>query len=466
MQKSLAFRVSTHDDLRNHLYPGNKLEAAAIMLCHYGQGKDGFRLMVKELILIPADKCREQTSSYLQWPFADYMSSDTIEKVDKEGLSIFTVHSHPNGFRDFSTTDDVNDKELFHSISGWFDDNRPNGSAVMLPEGEMICRTVDKDGNFSLFQSVSVVGESIEIWKQPKEKQKIPAYGERISQTFGKKTFGVLQRLKIGVIGCSGTGSIIVELLTRNCVGQLVLVDPDIVEEKNLNRIVNTKKSDAQDKLHKVESIKNAIDEIGLGTKVVTYISDTYDTRVIEALCDCDVIFGCVDSVAGRYHLECIAYSYFIPYFDVGVHLEADGSGGISHADMVANYIHPGNNSLIERGVYTSRQLTAENLKRYDRNYYEVQKQAGYLDAVDEDQPAVISINMQAACLAFNDFLARLHNFRVDANADFSIQKFQLVHGCYLNESGGDVNSKVFGRDSGMGEKSLVIKRIKERNEI
>ena len=461
METSLVLKESTYKNLKEHLYPGNNLEFAAIMLCHYGQGKTGFRLMVKEVITISADKCNEQKSNYLSWAFADYMNPKKIEEIDKKGLSIITIHSHPNGYNKFSKTDDKNDKELFHSINHWFDDERPNGSAIMLPNGEIIARTVNK-GVFNPIQKVLIVGENIKIWQQSKKNNKIPDYGLKISQTFGKGTFNLLRDLNVGVVGCSGTGSIIVELLMRNCIGKLVLVDPKAVEEKNLNRIINAKKADVENSIYKVETLKKAISETGIDIQVDTYIKDTHNKEVVEALTDCDVIFGCVDSATGRYHLECIATAYFIPFFDIGVYLKADDKGSITHADVAAHYIHPESSSLIARGVYTSEQLTSEGWQKDDRDYYEKNRIAGYLEAVGEDQPAVISVNMQAACLGFNDFLARLHKFRLDDNSQFNIQRFQLVHGAYLNQESGKEPSPVFKKYLGMGEKSFLIQNLKK----
>ncbi|MDE0119101.1 MAG: ThiF family adenylyltransferase [Bdellovibrionales bacterium] len=461
MDTSFILKESTYKELKKHLYPGSNLEFAAIMFCHYGQGKAGFRLIVKDLILIPADKCNEQTSNYLSWAFSEYMTPEKIEQIDKEGLSVFTIHSHPNGYDRFSKTDDKNDKEMFHAINHWFDDGRPNGSAIMLPNGRIISRIVCNKEKFSPVQKVSVIGENIKIWQQYRKKDTIPSYGLRVSQTFGKGTFNLLRELKVGVVGCSGTGSIVVELLMRNCVGQLVLVDPDVVEEKNLNRIINAKKIDAEEKIYKVETLKKAILETGIDIQVDTYIKDTNNKEVIEALTDCDVIFGCVDSATGRYHLECIATAYFIPFFDIGVNLEADSKGGITHADVAAHYIHPESSSLIARGVYTIEQLTAEGWQKNDKDYYEKNRMAGYLEAVGEDQPAVISVNMQAACLGFNDFLARLHKFRLDDNSQFNIQRFQLVHGHYLNEKGEEESSPIFKKYLGMGEKSFLIQNLK-----
>ena len=466
MEASLILKQIDYEILKKHLYPGNNLEFVAIMLCHYGQGSVGFRLMVKELILIPEDKYEEQKFNYLSWDFSEYMTPEKIDKIDKEGFSVFTIHSHPNGYHQFSKTDDKNDREIFPSINNWFDDARPNGSAIMLPNGEIIARTVGAKGDFNTIHKVSVVGENIKIWQPVKVQNKIPNYGLKIYQTFGKGTFSLLRNLKVGVVGCSGTGSIIVELLMRNCVGNVVLVDPDIVEEKNLNRIINAKKLDAKKAKYKVEILKETIIETDIGTEVDAYTTDTRDKTVIEALTDCDVIFGCVDSVTGRYHLECIATAYFIPYFDIGVYLQSDDHGGITHADVAVHYIHPESSGLIERGVYTVEQLTSEGWQRSDKDYYEKNKIAGYLKSVGEDQPAVISVNMQGACLAFNDFLARIHNFRLDNNSHFNSQRFQLVQGTYLSQDSEENPTSVFKKYMGMGEKSFLIQNLKqnERN--
>ena len=466
MITSLALKTSTFEILKNHLFPGDGLEYAAIMLCHVGKGMYGSRLMVKEVIPIPGDKCKDQTQDFLSWPFAEYMDAERVTQVDKEGLSIITIHSHPQGLDEFSATDNKNDKMLLNSINGWFDDDRPNGSSIMLPDGSIKARTYNPSGKFSLMDSVTIVGEDIKIWKQSKSKIKLPDYAMRILQTFGKGTLELLRQLKVGVIGCSGTGSIVVELLARNCIGSLVLVDPDTVEEKNLNRITNTKKTDAKKGVHKVEALKKAIESMGMNVSVEIYKSDTFDSKVIESLTDCDILFGCVDSASGRYHLDCIANAYLIPYFDIGVYLQSDQRGSISHADAVVNYVHPENGSLLSREVYTSEQVTAERMRRDDRELYEKRTKEGYLVGIVEDQPAVISVNMQAACLAFNDFLARIHNFRVDDNSEFGNQKFRLVQGCYLNESGKGDSDPLFEKYTGMGEKSYLIQTLKKEQGI
>ena len=326
----------------------------------------------------------------------------------------------------------------------------------MVPSGQILGRTCDQDGEFYHMETVSVVGDSVRIWKSAGNGSVTP-YEEKLSQTFGSGTLALLRGLRVGVVGCSGTGSIIVELLVRNGVGTLVVVDSDVMDAKNLNRIVNGTIEDANEALPKVIALRRAIQRIGIGTKVDAYEQLTNSRNVIAALVDCDVVFGCVDSAFGRYHLDCLASAYYIPYFDVGVYLEADGMGAIAVADAVSHYMHPDGASLLSRGAYTVEQVAAENMQRHDPEHYELRLEAGYLAAVGEEQPAVMSVNMQAACMAFNDFMARIHHYRLDSNREFSTQRFRLVHGSYDVEGDTGGPHPLLGRYAGMADNSVLI---------
>ncbi|MCY4225954.1 MAG: ThiF family adenylyltransferase [Bacteroidetes bacterium] len=446
---------SKYTAIISHLFPGDNLEAVAILLCNQGSGKLYQRLIVSDIIY-PSGSLSDRKQDFISWPVEDFFTPQRISEIDQNGQSIIIIHSHPSGCTEFSEVDDHNDQRLFSSICNWFDDGRLNGSAIALPDGRITARTVDVQGTFNQMPAVSVVGENICIWKLNQDHQQAE-YRDHLSQIFGQGTLNLLQSLRVGVIGCSGTGSILIELLVRNCVGELVIVDDDLIEEKNLNRIINSTVDDAKSQRSKVSSIARAIKNIGTGTKVDTYCGLTDCPDVKDALIDCDVIFGCVDTAFGRYHLDCIASAYLIPYFDTGVHLEADGNGCITVADAVTHYTYPEGGSLLSRGAYTMSQVTAENWKRLDPEYYDQQLENGYLTSVGEQQPAVISLNMQAACMTFNDFMARVHHFRIDSNGQFSTQRFRLVHGCYENTMDDQGPHPLLERYMGSGDKSLLV---------
>ena len=452
----LALTQRCHEAIFTQLFPGDGLEAAAVLLCNQGKGKNFDRLIVTDVLFAPHD-ASERKKDFLAWPFGDCLSPEIISRIDQLGQSIITIHSHPNNVSEFSVIDDRNDRELFHSICNWFDDQRLNGSAIMLPDGRIQARTVSSAGEFAEMEAVAAVGDSIRLWK-PHKSWKKTGYSRKLAQTFGAGTLDVLRSMRAGVVGCSGTGSIMIELLARNCVGELVIVDPDILEEKNLNRMIGGTLDDVREKRSKVKTVDRAVRAMGMGTKVQAHQGSTDSADVVAALVDCDVLFGCVDSAFGRYHLDCLASAYLIPYFDLGVHLEADGEGGITAADAVSHYVHPEGQSLLARGAYTIEQVTSENWQRTNSAYYQEQRQAGYLAAVGEEQPAVMSVNMQAACMAFNDFLARIHQFRLDDNREFATQRFRLAHGSYEHEMDQGGPHSLMKKYVGTGDQSLLVK--------
>ena len=453
---TLAMTKQTHDLAYRYLFPGDGMEAAGVFICNQGSGRYHQRLVVKDFICRPYELSNRSVDG-INWPFAAHFEPDAITEIDRLGQSIITVHSHPGGGNRFSDIDDENDRELFLSVNSWFDDDRVNGASIMLPDGSIIARSVGGNGYFQDFRSVSVVGDNISFFYKIVDKS-TRDYEEKLSQTFGRGTLDKLRAMKIGVVGCSGTGSIIIELLVRNCVGEIVVVDNDVLEEKNLNRIVNGTMMDAKIGRTKVDVVRDAIKRTGLETKIDVHDALTDSADVVSSLVDCDVLFGCVDSAFGRYHLECMASAYLIPYFDVGVHIDANGRGEVSAADAVSHYVHPDGRDLWSRGAYNMDQVNAENWQRTDPNYYLEQRIAGYLAGVGEEQPAVMSVNMQAACMAFNDFIARLHNFRLDRNCEFATQRFRLVHGCYEYETDDGAPHILFERFRGTGDSSPLVR--------
>lgn len=430
---TLSMTERQHQDLRAHLFPGDGLEAVSLLLCGRRAGERD-RLSVRELLHIPHDECR-RAEDRVTWPTARLL--EVLVRAGQRGWSVMKIHSHAS-LKDFSKLDDASDRELFPSLHAWLEDGQPLGSLVMLENGEIFGRTCSENGGFSPLASVAVIGDDITIWRDDISNTEVPAFGERVAQTFGRGTFAHLQNLKVGVVGVSGTGSPVIEMLARNCVGTLVLVDPDRVEERNLNRILNATRADARSGTPKVEVLRRAVRGMGLGTKVEVHVSTLFDRNVVKALADCDVLFGCMDSVDGRHLLNRLASFYCIPYLDLGVRLDADGEGGVEQVCGSVHYLKPGGSSLLSRHVYSSEQLRAAGLLRTDPATYRNLLAEGYIKGVAEDRPAVIQLNMLIASLAVNELLARLHPYRIDPNGEFAVRRISLSHGIFESESDGE----------------------------
>lgn len=425
METILRLTQAQHAQLNEHLFPGDGNEAVAIALCGRRAGSERHCLTVQMVFPVPYDQCKERTPVRVTW--STEVLLPLLAEASRRELAVVKIHSHPGGLKEFSLWDDASDRDLFPSIYGWMDNEQPHASAVMLPDGHIFGRTVSPEGEFEPLSLISVVGDDLRFfWNSSDRESSVPEYARRHAQAFGAGTTAMLRRLAVAVVGTSGTGSPLVDQLARLGVGKIVLVDPDNVEEKNLNRIQNTTMEDAREGRFKVDVMARTIAALEFGTDVVTFSRNLYDPEIVSAVAECDVLFGCMDSVDGRHLLNRLATFYVLPYFDVGVKLEADGRGGIDQVCGTVHYLQPGRSSLMSRCVYTLEQVRAAGLRRTDPAAYEEQRRAKYITGVNEDRPAVISVNMFFASLAVNELLARLHPYRDDDNGRFAAYRFSL----------------------------------------
>ena len=331
-----------------------------------GPSRSGF--VVRQVYPIPYQDC-VRLPDRLEWHTRAL--PPLLELAARRGMAVVKIHSHPGGLRRFSELDDNADRDLFDSVYGWMETSAPHASVIMLPTGELIGRIVQPEGGFEAIESISAIGDEIVSWHEVNGNQPRDAVGVRAVQAFGQGTISNLKRLSVAVVGCSGTGSLVIEQLIHYQVGRLLLVDPDIVEDKNRNRIPYTTPADARDRRLKVDVLSDAAAAAGLGTVVEAYGRNVLDPEIVHAISECDVILGCVDTVEGQHDLlNQIATFYLLPYFDVGVRLDADGNGGVNQIVGTVNYLQAGRSSLFTRGLYTMEQLRAEGMKRTNPEEY------------------------------------------------------------------------------------------------
>jgi hypothetical protein len=451
---TLSLTFAQHRLLRHHLFPGDGKEAAAIILCGRRAGVTRHRLLAQKIYLIPHAVCVERTPVSVIWP-TDVMEP-WLQEADRLDLSVVKIHSHPGGYSEFSSQDDESDADLFPCISDWIEADVPHVSAVMLPDGRIFGRTVGAQGTFLRLRLVAVVGDDLLFWRPHdfghETAPELPEFTKRHAKAFGDRTTRALRELSIAVVGASGTGSPTIAQLAHLGVARLVLVDPDVVHELNLNRIYCATMEDAKAKRFKVDVLGDAVERIGLGTVVERYRENLYSPRAVRAVAECDVIIGCVDTAEGRFLLNLLANFYILPYIDIGVTLETDTDGDIEQVCGYLHYLQPGASSLLSRGAFTLDDVTAEGTKRQNPLYYEEQRKAGYIKGVEEDRPAVISVNTQFAGLAVNELIARLHPFRENANCAYAKIGLSLSEMAFYPEPEPSATCRYMSRQVGKGD--------------
>ena len=438
--------------LNGHLFPGDGKEAVALVLCGRRTAQGTSILCGHEVLPIPHELCIERTPVRVQWPTD--VGLPLFTKAMQKNMAVLKIHSHGPAFPDFSAVDDASDMDLFRSLHGWTDDGLPHASAIMFPDGRITARGIGADLSSVSIDRVTVVGDNIRFHDADTriEGTSVGEADLRNRQMFGDATVRLLRTLKIGVVGCSGTGSWVVEQLARLGVGHLVLVDPDIVEHKNLNRIVNSFERHAQDGAAKVHVLDDAIRGMGFGTQVTALAESTFNLDVLKELATCDVLFGCMDKVEGRDLLNRVAATYCVPYFDLGVHLKADGKGGVEIVCGSVHYLLPDGSSLMSRGVYTAEDLRREQLQRTQPEQFANEVAEGYIKNANVESPAVVSVNGLCATLAINNFLARLHPFRIDSTREIRHQVFDLVNGYLIPNPDDGHPCPLLGGNAGRGD--------------
>jgi ThiF family protein len=320
----------------------------------------------------------------------------------------------------------------------------------MLPDGQVFGRVLGADGKLEPLSSISVAGADIHFWYPDVGSAELPSFVASHAQVFDEGTIERLQRLSIAVVGCSGTGSPVIEQLMRLGVGELVIVDDDEMESRNVNRIINSTMADAKQGRMKVDVIGDAIERADLGTRVIRVGKNLWNPDVVEAVAQSDILFGCMDTIDGRYLLNRLASYYSIPYFDIGVRLDAvkegNEKGRIREVCGTINYLQPGRSSLMSRGLFDMIGVAAAGLRRNDPAAFKQQVEDGYIAGVPAHRPAVISVNMLAASLAVNELLARIHPFREERNECHASVIFSLASMELMSEPEDGVCDLLSGR--------------------
>jgi len=147
----------------------------------------------------------------------------------------------------------------------------------------------------------------------------------------------ILRNATVGIVGLGGGGSHAVQQFAHLGIGRYVIVDPDVIEDTNTNRLVGGTLADVAAQRPKVDIAVRIIQALQPDA-VITPLPTLWQ-HAMEDLKGCDVIVGAVDSYAEREQLERFCRRFLIPYIDMGmgvVELDA-GLGYLVSGQVIAS---------------------------------------------------------------------------------------------------------------------------------
>lgn len=171
----------------------------------------------------------------------------------------------------------------------------------------------------------------------------LPARYQRNRQTISITGQQKLFRSRVTVIGCGGLGGYIIEQLARLGVGELVVIDPDVFEEHNLNRqllssIDNLGKSKVAAAVARVGAINPAV--------TVTPCEVAFSSATgAELLAGTRLVVDALDSIPVRLELAEVCAGLGLPLIHGAIggwsgHVTTQFPGEKSVQDVYCNWVN------------------------------------------------------------------------------------------------------------------------------
>ena len=247
--------------------------------------------------------------------------------ADQHPLALGVINSHPENC---APAPSCIDDDMDAYLSSYFSDfapGRPYVSLILARHGTQLVMSGRAwwRGSWHCATSVHVERASIECWlegRRPTSRKPPPSRVARLTSAFGVEASCRLANATVAVIGAGGTGSAAIETLARAGVGHLIVVDPDHLEDSNLERVHGSAPEQAGAALAKVIVAREHVREIAPTCEVSAFVGRLPQDEIVEALLAADVVLGCTDSHHSRLALSDLAVRYLLPAIDSGVALE------------------------------------------------------------------------------------------------------------------------------------------------
>lgn len=198
---------------------------------------------------------------------------------------------------------------------------------------------------------VRVVGRRLKLTFHPILLPPPPSSGAQVAtvSVWGPTHQADLARIRVGIVGLGSVGSIVAEALGRIGVSRFVFVDPDQIEERNLDRTLGAVRKDALDSTPKALVAARLLEGSHTAAQLMVdpFVGNLLSHEGLRRALDCDVLISCVDRPAPRHLLNALAYAHLIPVIDGGIMARVGVSGRLLHADWRIHTVGPGKPCLV-----------------------------------------------------------------------------------------------------------------------
>jgi molybdopterin/thiamine biosynthesis adenylyltransferase len=395
--------------LAAHLFRADHDEHGAVILAGQAPGPRGPRLLGRELIIANdgADYIPGQTGYRA---LAPGFVRDAAVRAHGEQLAYLAIHNHFGGttvrFSGIDLASHERGYPALRQITGQI-----TGGVVFTEQAAAGDLWLPDGGRADLAEIIIPAGNLIRLRPRPTRPASAdPAY-DRQTRLFGDRGQETLRRLRVAIAGLGGAGSIITEFLARLGVGELVLIDDDVVDPTNLPRLLGAIAEDVGTLKVKIAARNARRANPGIRLTVIPERIETITAR--QALTTCDWIFLAADSHSARHWVNATIHQYLIPATQVGVKIPVTSGGDVGQIHATTRFFAPG------EGCMWCNQLIDPTELAIDMHPENERRPARYVENVPA--PSVIALNSLAAAEAVSHFMLAVTSLHHDPDNTASV---------------------------------------------
>lgn len=389
---------------------------------------DGYTIITVIDLLFPAQSDYNQQSVAFLRIKKDFIHQALVELTGRYDVdTIIDVHTHPftPASVSFSATDDGDEQTFFQFLNDRFEGIKY--ASIVFSQRRYSARVwtfgnntggSSKSGSYR-GSSKPITAQRAVLKTQTSRENIVSAdfheyTDEQYEKTAVTETEGFFNRSAlvlgldvmrtimhdqvISVVGVGGLGSIVAEHLIHMGFHEVNLIDPDVLEMSNLNRVVGAYYEDAQQKLPKVDVVKRHLTNINPKATVLAYKKDVHDREMEKVLALSDWIIVATDNHSSRLRVQQLSVQYFVPLISVGVNITVK-DGKIE--DMSGEVI------TVRVGDYVCLQclnrinpIKVASERHSDKTIREALVKKGYVTGMNIKEPAVKTLNTSLATMA------------------------------------------------------------------
>ena len=329
--------------------------------------------------------------------------------------TIIDVHTHPftPEHVSFSATDDGDERGFFQFLNETFEDihyasivfsqNRYSARVWTLSGGAITARNALLKTQTRMENIASADFREYADERQEKQEKKALAATEEMFNrsvlALGLDTLRSMMRDQvISIVGVGGLGSIVAEHLIHMGFHQINLIDPNVLELSNLNRVVGAYYEDAQQKRPKVEVVRRHLSKINPQATVRAFQKDVHEREIEGVLALSDWLVVATDNHSSRLRAQELSVQYFVPLLSVGVNISVKGG---KLEDMSGEVITARvGDCLCLQCLNRINPIKVASERHPDQGIREALVQRGYVTGQDVKEPAVKTLNAILATMA------------------------------------------------------------------